>query len=274
VVLALVAGTVTGCVLRTPLTKTFAFMPKPVADGRAHPEAWGFPYGTLDTVASTSDVRLLAWFIPSSRIPMRCGGALLLHGKGRNRTEMAALARAWSTSGFDVLVPDYRGYGGSTGEPTDSGVHQDAAASYRHLRQRMQADTLPLVVVGHSMGTALTARLARQHQPTHAVYLSPFSSASRVTRKRFGWVVAQLFDTAWFDFSPADDAREVRTRAVVAIAGRDLLIPRGVANEFTAVLQPAPVVLEDARATHNGMLSSPVATRHAVDTVRAALGCP
>jgi uncharacterized protein len=263
-----------GCVLRSPVTRTFTFMPKPVLPARAHPVSWGFMDGSLDSIPSpTPGVSLLAWWIPSSRIPARCGGVVLLHGKGKNRTEMAPLARAWSASGFDVLVPDYRGYGGSSGEPTDSGMIEDAESAYAHLRRRMDAADVPVVVVGHSMGTALAAHLARAHPDATPVYLSPFSRIATLTRARFGWVGAQMFDTTFFAFNPLDDARQSTRRAVVAIAGRDLLIPRVVADEFVAGLSPAPLVLTDARATHNSILSSPIIARPMIDTVRSALGC-
>jgi uncharacterized protein len=275
VLLALSSLALSSCVFRPQITRRFGFIPKPLAAVKQHPVAWGFMDATLDSIpTSEPGVTLSAWWIPSSRLPSRCGAALLLHGKGKNRAEMAPLARALSASGFDVLVPDYRGFGGSGGVPTDTGLYADAEVAFAHLLKRSGTPDTQVVVLGHSLGTALAARLSRTHQPAATVYLSPFSSISRVTKARFGWLGTQLFDTTVFDFRPADDAKHVTSKALVGIAGRDLLIPRSVAEEFTAVLSPAPYVITDDRASHNGVLESPTVIAAVTDSVRAWLSCP
>jgi uncharacterized protein len=273
--LAAAALLLSGCLLRAPVTRTFGFMPKQLTLASAHPAYWGFMDGALDTITTReSGVQLSAWWIPSSRIPSRCGSALLLHGKGKTRAEMVSLARTLSASGFDVLVPDYRGYGGSTGSPSKAGVLADAQAAYAHLQQRAASPQSPVLIVGHSMGTALAAKLARDHSAAAVVYLSPFFDLSRLARARFGWFGTQLLDTAQFDFRPADDARHVMSKSLVGIAGRDLLIPRRVAEEFIAVITPPPFVITDERATHNSILESERVIRAVADSTRAWMRCP
>jgi uncharacterized protein len=273
--IAVASLALSACVFRPQVTRRFGFIPRPLAEARQHPVAWGFMDASLDSIPTTErGVTLNSWWIPSSRLPAKCGAALLLHGKGKNRAELAPLARALSASGFDVLVPDYRGFGGSGGVPTDTGLYADAEVSFAHLLQRSGVTPSSVVVLGHSLGTALAARLSRTHQPAATVYLSPFSSIARVTKARFGWIGTQLFDTTVFDFRPADDARHVTSKALVGIAGRDLLIPRSVADEFTSVLSPAPYIVTDSKASHNGVLESPMVIAAVTDSVRAWLSCP
>lgn len=272
--LCAIGALLTGCVLRGPVTRTFSFMPKPLPGARALPATYGFMDAALDTIAAAdSGVQLHAWWIPSSREPARCGAALLLHGKGQNRAELAPLARTLSSAGFDVLVPDYRGYGGSTGRPTDSGVTRDADAAYAHLRTRVSDPRVPIVIVGHSMGTALAAHLAARERPAATVYLAPFSTATRLTRARFGMLSAALFDSTWFDFAPARDAARANVRTLVGIAGRDRLITAGVSEEFVSAIAPRPPVIRDPRATHAGILTSPMVLRATRDSLRVWLHC-
>jgi uncharacterized protein len=268
--------TVSSCAVgKRQMTRRFSYRPKPLAPVKAAPSYWGFMDATLDTVMSAdSSAQLLAWWIPSSRLPIRCGSALLLHGKGRNRAEMAPLARALSANGFDVLAPDYRGYGGSTGVPSDSGIVADAETMYAHMILRTGTNQMPRVILGHSLGTALAAQLAHLHQPGAAVFLAPFSTVGQAARARFGWVGVQVLDTTMFNFRPADDVRQLKAKVFVGIAGKDLLIPRRISDDFVKALPSPPTVLLDPNASHNGLLASEPVIRAVTDSVRAWLRCP
>lgn len=272
-VLGAVSLGLTGCFLRPSLTESFGFRPKNIRAERADPATWGWGTARLDTVARVDSAGgLLAWWGPSAAAKS-CGGVLLLHGKGKNRAQMLPLGRSLQQAGFSVLLPDYRGYGGSEGTPTTEGVFSDATLSYRRLRERMGDSSLPIVVIGHSMGTALAARLAREQNPAATVYMSPFDRISTLVRARAGAIGPRLFDTTAFAFNPIDDASQVRGRSMVVIAGRDLLIRKSVSDEFIASLSPQPVVIRDPKAFHNGVLRSKPTVRAVTDSISAWTGC-
>lgn len=263
-----------GCVLRGPLTNAFGFRPKNIRSERAAPQAWGWTDARLDTISRVDSAGgLLAWFGPAPVSAPRCGGALLLHGKGKNRAQMLPLARAMQAAGFAVLVPDYRGYGGSDGVPTTMGMFNDASLAYRSLRTRLGDPLTPIVVVGHSMGTALAARLTRDNNPAATVYMSPFTRISALVRSRVGAIGPRLFDTTAFAFNPLDDAAAAPGRALVVVAGRDLLIRKSDSDAFIAGLSPGSSVVRDPKSFHNGVVRSALVMRAVSDTLRAWMGC-
>ena len=268
------SAALSGCLLRTPITNTFGYMPIDLADDRALPATWGWQGAALDTISRTDSAGgLLTWWGPSPVGAPTCGGVLLLHGKGKNRAEMLPLGRSLQAAGFSVLLPDYRGYGGTPGTPSVSGLHNDAALAYRDLRVRLGDSTLPVVVIGHSLGTALAARLAREQAPAATIYITPFTRMSALVRAKGGAAGPRLFDTAAFAFNPIEDAAQVNGRAMVVTAGRDLLIPRRVSDAFIAGLLQPPAVLRDAKASHNGVLSSVSTVRTITDSVRTWTQC-
>ena len=277
----LVAATVcgvllSGCFLRAPLTNSIGFRPKAMRADRATPAEWGWSEARLDTISRRDSAGgLMAWWAPAdSAVARPCAGVLLLHGKGRNRAELMPLGRSLQAAGYAVLVPDYRGFGGSAGTPTTSGVFDDAELAYRSLRSRMADSLTPIVILGHSMGTALAARLAREHAPAVTVYMSPFTRVSALVRSRAGAIGPRLYDTTAFAFNPIEDASVVHTRAMVVVAGRDALISKKVSSAFIAGLTPAPVVLRDRKATHNGLLASKATIRAVTDSLSAWVPCP
>jgi pimeloyl-ACP methyl ester carboxylesterase len=269
---ALLTMALSGCVLRPTLTDAFGFRPKPMRGGRSTPAEWGWKSAALDTIGRPDSSGFLAWTGTPPEGVRRCGGALLLHGKGRNRAEMMPLGRALQERGFTVLIPDYRGYGGSVGTPTTQGLHDDARLAFGALRAALGDSTQPGVVIGHSMGTALAARVSREHAPVATVYMSPFARIASAVRSRFGPIGPRMFDTTVFAFNPLEDAKAAGGRAMVVVAGRDLLIPRKESDAFVAGLGE-PAVVRDPKATHNGLLESALAISAVRDSVSAWAGC-
>jgi uncharacterized protein len=65
-----------------------------------------------------------------------------------------------SALGLNVLAPEYRGYGGVDGVPTESGIETDARTAYDYLRQQLHADPRRIVIYGWSLGSAVAVDLA------------------------------------------------------------------------------------------------------------------
>uniref|UniRef100_A0A3B3ZVD0 AB hydrolase-1 domain-containing protein n=1 Tax=Periophthalmus magnuspinnatus TaxID=409849 RepID=A0A3B3ZVD0_9GOBI len=74
---------------------------------------------------------------------------IYFHGNTKNR---------YNTLGYHVVVPDYRGFGDSTGEPTEDGLTTDALYIYNWVKARSGSSLV--VIWGHSLGTAVSTNLA------------------------------------------------------------------------------------------------------------------
>jgi abhydrolase domain-containing protein 12 len=107
----------------------------------------------------------------------------LLHGNAGSRAapfRIAHYSGFTSRIGANVLAIDYRGFGDSTGYPSEDGLARDAQAAWEWLLAR-GAKPQDILIVGHSMGTGVAARLASElgHEgvtPRGLVLLAPFSS--------------------------------------------------------------------------------------------------
>lgn len=121
---------------------------------------------------------LVAWYRPP-----REGRALFLyfHGNGGNLGYRAERFMALMQNGDGVLALSYRGYGGSTGAPTETGLLLDADAAYEAA---LAKGYLPanIVVIGESLGTGVGVALASRRTIGGLALEAPFSSAVDVAR--------------------------------------------------------------------------------------------
>lgn len=87
------------------------------------------------------------------------------------------LAPTYTQLGYDVFMLDYRGYGKSEGKiASEAGLHQYMQTVYDYLK-RMYTEK-KIVILGHSMGTGLTARLATKNHPKQLILQAPYYSVA------------------------------------------------------------------------------------------------
>ena len=184
---------------------------------RVSPEAAGFaPAQTL--ILSTADnQRLIAWFRPpDDRQPL----ILYFHGNTNNLDRDAKRLTELAAGGYGVFAPDYRGYGGSTGSPTEEGLLLDAEAAYAEVIARGIAPA-NIMLYGHSLGSGVAVAMAARHKVAGLILEAPFTSALDVAAERY-W----MFPTGWLMQDPFhSDTRIVDVHA-------PLLILHGTADQI------------------------------------------
>ena len=142
---------------------------------RVAPALAGLPQAEEVTLTSGDGERLIAWFVPP-----RGNKPLVLYFQGNAEGLPARVGRfTWLTAdGTGLLALCYRGYGGSTGKPTEDGLIRDAGAAYDFARARYPAARI--VLFGESLGTAVAVALAAGHELGALILDAPFTSAAEV----------------------------------------------------------------------------------------------
>ncbi|XP_035982111.1 lysophosphatidylserine lipase ABHD12 [Fundulus heteroclitus] len=141
---------------------------------------------------------------------------LYLHGNAGTRggDHRVQLYKVLSLLGNHVVTFDYRGWGDSDGSPSERGMTSDALFIYDWLRQR-RAESVPLYIWGHSLGTGvatnLVRRLCERGTPPHALILeSPFTNIREEARSHpFSMVYRLLPGFDWF-FLDSISANNIR----------------------------------------------------------------
>lgn len=102
------------------------------------------------------------------------GVILYFHGNTGSLRRWGKFAPRFVRLGYDVLMPDPRGYGKSRGRLSEAALIADAHAWYEHLLKGTDASRI--VVFGRSLGSGLATPVAMQHKPRMLILETPFAN--------------------------------------------------------------------------------------------------
>jgi fermentation-respiration switch protein FrsA (DUF1100 family) len=166
------------------------------------------------------EVRLHAWFF---RHPEPLATLLFCHGNAGNVSHRLENAAYLLQTGFQVLLFDYRGYGHSSGEPSEQGLYRDAAAAWVHLVERADTAGAPRIIFGRSLGGAVAVDLATYVEPDALIIESTFTSIHTLARLIFAVPLPALP----VKYDSLSKIGQLRTELLVIHGDRDELIPFG-----------------------------------------------
>jgi uncharacterized protein len=142
---------------------------------RIAPQQGGLPQAQEVVLASSDGERLFAWYVaPRGNKPF----VIYFQGNAEGLAARAGRFTWLTADGTGLLALCYRGYGGSTGAPTEDGLIGDAEAAYDFARARVPAKRI--VLFGESLGTAVAVALAAGHEIGALLLDAPFTSAAEV----------------------------------------------------------------------------------------------
>lgn len=142
---------------------------------RTPPALAGLPQAEEVALRSSDGERLIAWHVPP-----RAGQKLVIYFQG-NAGGLDLRAERFgrlTADGTGVLALCYRGYGGSTGSPSEAGLIRDALAAYDYAVARHPAARI--VLWGESLGTGVAVALAAEREVGGVILDAPFSSIADV----------------------------------------------------------------------------------------------
>lgn len=174
----------------------------------------------------SEDERLEGWLIEN---PGSTNDIAIIYFGG-NAEDILATADG---SGFDaksLLLVNYRGYGHSTGSPSQPALYSDAIRVYDFAKSDPRLATSRIVLVGRSLGSAMAVMLAAKRPVAGVVLITPFDNLSSVAAHFY-----PLLPVRWLtrDRFPSDDwARGIEVPVLVLAARKDAVVPASHAQHL------------------------------------------
>jgi uncharacterized protein len=209
------------------------------------PQAFGIPYSPL-TLTTEDGEQLRAWHMPRSDAQAH---VVYFHGNGGNLALWSDVFVGLWHQGYDVLAIDYRGYGLSTGSPSESGLYRDVDATLRYVETMPRRDGVPLIYWGRSLGTVMAAYAAHKRPPDGVVLEAGFPSMRAVLATNpILWILSWA---STYRFPTAEWMATVRQPTLVLHGDRDEVIPYRLGQRLHETLPGPKTFVTKAGGSHN-----------------------
>jgi uncharacterized protein len=186
---------------------------------------------------------------------------------GGNAEDVSLSLPAFSSAFPDraLFLLHYRGYGGSSGKPSEEAIQSDALA----LFDRVHLEYSDIAAVGRSLGSGVAIRLASHRPVSSLVLVTPYDSIQELAARQFPylpirWLLSDKFES--WRYAPA-----IRVPTLLLAAANDEVIPRSSTERLYGAFSPGVASLKFIPETAHNTISN---SARYLEEIRAALATP
>ena len=197
------------------------------------PESVGVVGAAVETLTTPDGEKIVVWYAPAEKGKPTI---LYFHGNAGEMGDRPLRFNYYHSRGFGVAYVSYRGYGGSTGQPTEAGLIIDATAAYDWLLAKGIAPA-SIVLLGESLGSGVAVQIAAAKQVGAVVLNAPYTSTADVGARIYWWLPVRLLMKD--QFKSIDFIARVTEPLLVIHGDQDVLIPMEFGKRlFAAANEP------------------------------------
>ncbi len=185
---------------------------------RADPAGAGFPEAQENILETSDGEKVIVWHVPpKDGKPV----VLFFHGNGEVLAWRVPRFRAIIADGTGLVALSFRGYGGSSGKPTESGLLNDGAAAYAFAAARYPSERI--VPWGYSLGTGVAVAIAASKPVGKLVLEAPYTSVSDVGAGLFWYMPVRWL--MWDSFRSDERIAAVKVPLLIIHGEQDSVVP-------------------------------------------------
>jgi fermentation-respiration switch protein FrsA (DUF1100 family) len=178
--------------------------------------------------------RLHGWFFPGEKdSPV----IVHFHGNAGNISHRLDLVEPFLRRGLSVFLFDYRGFGKSSGRPSERGLYRDGLAAWTYLVEKEKIAPERIVLHGHSIGAAVAIEVALQKKVRGLIIESAFTSTKDMAKTM---VLFSLFSPVLpAHYNNLEKIRRVPFPMLIIHGDRDEIVPFSMGQKlFEAAAEP------------------------------------
>ncbi|MEO6404376.1 MAG: alpha/beta fold hydrolase [Ferruginibacter sp.] len=203
------------------------------------------PFEEVNIPFNSTDTMNMVKFFPADSL--RKGVVIYFHGNMKNVERYAPFAKTFTENGYEVWMPDYPGFGKSTGEFTETKLYEQALQVYRMAAGHYQKDSI--IIYGKSLGTGIAAYVAYR-QPNKALVLETpyYDIPSIVGAYAFIYPTERMIK---FKIPTWQYLQQVKSPVTILVGTSDGVIRNSVSAKLKKFLKPDDKYIEVKGAGHN-----------------------
>ncbi len=172
---------------------------------------------------------------------------------GGNGEDVIASADKFSSNFSDITIylVCYRGYGGSSGKPTEAGIYADALTIYDQVKE-LHNNTY---VAGRSLGSGVATYLAANRPIERTVLITPYDSVLNIAKDKFAiFPIKLLLKDQYDSFSRV---KNIKSKILVLAAEFDQIIPMSHTQRLINEFENGQVIMKIiSQMGHNNLSNS------------------
>lgn len=198
------------------------------------PQAVGAAGFSVVKLTTADGLELTSWYAaPTSNVhPV----IVLFHGNAGNIAHRLFKAVPLTSSGYGILLLEYRGYGGNPGSPTEEGLYHDGRAAIAYLRTNGIFDDR-IVLYGESLGSGVAVQLATEIKVAAVILEAPYTSIPDVAGAHYPILPTRWL--TWDKFYNRDKIQLLDEPLLIVHGAKDDVIPVQMGRQLYA-LAPTP----------------------------------
>ena len=220
------------------------FFPGTGREAMVTPQTYGLKFETVGIQTADGET-LHAWWVPAEGAR---GTVLFFHGNAGNISHRLDYLLMFNRLRYSTLIVDYRGYGRSTGTPSEAGTYRDAEAAWEYLRHAKMAQPQDVVIAGESLGGAVATWLAAEVSPRAVVLFSTFTSVPDLGAQVYWFLPVRLLSRIGYD--NRENLKRIHAPVFIAHSRDDDIVPYSHGKQLYEVANEPKSFLE-MRGGHN-----------------------
>ncbi len=241
ILVAGVAGYAALVLLLFVAQRSLMYFPDPV---RRSPADHGVLNATTETLETSDGEKVVVWHVPpQGDKPV----VIYFQGNGGGLNLRSNRFRRLTSDGTGLVALNYRGYGGSTGRPTEAGLLRDAAAAHAFAASRYGAARL--VVWGESLGTGVAVATAAEYPVARLLLESPYTSTADVAAATYFFVPVRLLMQD--QFRSDERIAKVTVPVLILHGARDRVVPIRFGERLYELVRSPKRFIRLPEAGHN-----------------------
>ena len=156
---------------------------------------------------------------------------IYLHGSNGSLVRNKARLQALQNQGYSYIIPAWRGFGKSSGSPSEQGLYADAEAAIQYLVNQ-GFDTKNTILIGESLGTGIATEMANRYPFKGLFLIAPYTSIVALARATYSYLpISQCLIKD--NFKVLEKIKKIGEAALLIVHGdQDQVIPHSHSQQI------------------------------------------